>query len=187
GGPQSFYVYATFSSPVDPRLEAPESFRRGAIGSSAAGVHSARRPPTAAQRPPGGGRAPGGAGRRNQGRGVERAAGRGKNEKRKGKARWKRNWPPQPRARLGQWLLDRAPWRTAAGGNLPGEEEEGEKEEEEAWPRSAEPGLGGTSAPLLPTAGSDETVSFGSAGGGGTRAGVADLLAAGPAAHWRRA
>ncbi|CAK0884614.1 unnamed protein product, partial [Prorocentrum cordatum] len=56
---------------------APESFRRGAIGSSAAGVHSARRPPTAAQRPPGGGRAPGGAGRRNQGRGVERAAGRG--------------------------------------------------------------------------------------------------------------
>ncbi|CAK0884617.1 unnamed protein product, partial [Prorocentrum cordatum] len=86
-------------------------------------------------------------------------------EKRKGKARWKRNWPPQPRARLGQWLLDRAPWRTAAGGNLPGEEEEGEKEEEEAWPRSAEPGLGGTSAPLLPTAGSDETVSFGSAGG----------------------
>ncbi|CAK0884609.1 unnamed protein product, partial [Prorocentrum cordatum] len=109
GGPQSFYVYATFSSPVDPRLEAPESFRRGAIGSSAAGVHSARRPPTAAQRPPGGGRAPGGAGRRNQGRGVERAAGRGKNEKRKGKARWKRNWPPQPRARLGQWLLDRAP------------------------------------------------------------------------------
>ncbi|CAK0884603.1 unnamed protein product, partial [Prorocentrum cordatum] len=30
-------------------------------------------------------------------------------EKRKGKARWKRNWPPQPRARLGQWLLDRAP------------------------------------------------------------------------------
>ncbi|CAK0884616.1 unnamed protein product, partial [Prorocentrum cordatum] len=128
---------ATFSSPVDPRLEAPESFRRGAIGSSAAGVHSARRPPTAAQRPPGGGRAPGGAGRRNQGRGVERAAGRGKNEeekneeKRKGKARWKRNWPPQPRARLGQWLLDRAPWRTAAGGNLPGEEEEGEKEEEE--------------------------------------------------------
>ncbi|CAK0884610.1 unnamed protein product, partial [Prorocentrum cordatum] len=83
GGPQSFYVYATFSSPVDPRLEAPESFRRGAIGSSAAGVHSARRPPTAAQRPPGGGRAPGGAGRRNQGRGVERAAGRGK-EKREG-------------------------------------------------------------------------------------------------------
>ncbi|CAK0884599.1 unnamed protein product, partial [Prorocentrum cordatum] len=62
---------------------APESFRRGAIGSSAAGVHSARRPPTAAQRPPGGGRAPGGAGRRNQGRGVERAAGRGK-EKREG-------------------------------------------------------------------------------------------------------
>ncbi|CAK0884612.1 unnamed protein product, partial [Prorocentrum cordatum] len=56
---------------------------------------------------------------------------RERREGRKGKARWKRNWPPQPRARLGQWLLDRAPWRTAAGGNLPGEEEEGEKEEEE--------------------------------------------------------
>ncbi|CAK0884611.1 unnamed protein product, partial [Prorocentrum cordatum] len=152
GGPQSFYVYATFSSPVDPRLEAPESFRRGAIGSSAAGVHSARRPPTAAQRPPGGGRAPGGAGRRNQGRGVERAAGRGKNEKRKGKARWKRNWPPQPRARLGQWLLDRAPWRTAAGGNLPGEEEEGEKEEEEEETRSTDacaPGRRGPEAQSL--------------------------------------